>query len=98
MLNQRHTIEVQAESTIKSGYLAYAPDGSTTETYALDNKTRGLASSILLNPPPIMMPFDFNLELTVKFDTAGMHDIATYVLGIWYVTRRMLAEGRISSF
>ena len=61
----------------------YGPDGSTTATYALDNKTRGLASSILLNLPPIIMPFDFGLELTVKFDTTGMLayvtvDIATY--------------------
>ena len=33
-----------------------------------------MASSILKNPPPIIMPFDFDLELTVKFDNTGMHD------------------------
>ena len=27
--------------TVKSGYLAYAPDGSTTATNALDNDTHG---------------------------------------------------------
>ena len=51
--------------TIYMGYLAYAPDGSTTATSALDNETHGLASSILPNPPQIMIPFDFDLELTV---------------------------------
>ena len=59
--------------TIKLSYLAYAPDGSTKATYALDNETRGLASSILLNTPPIMMPFDFNLKILYTC----MHDIAT---------------------
>ena len=49
--------------TVKSGYLAQAPDGSTAATYALDNETCFLDSSILPNPPPNMMPFD--LELTV---------------------------------
>ena len=49
--------------TVKSGcYLAYVPNVSTTATYVLDNETRGLASSILPNPPPIMMLFDSYLE------------------------------------
>ena len=52
-------------NTVKSGYLAYAPDGSTTAAYVLDNETRGLASNILLTLPPIMMLFDLTLELTV---------------------------------
>ena len=43
--------------------IAYAPDGSAS--YVLDNEARNLASSILLTPPPITMPFDFDLELTV---------------------------------
>ena len=51
--------------TVKSGYLVYIPDGSTTATYALDNETCGLASSILPSMPPIMRPFDFDLEWTV---------------------------------
>ena len=37
--------------TVELGYLAHAPDGSTTATCALDNKTRGLASSIILTHP-----------------------------------------------
>ena len=51
----------------KSGNLAYVPDGSTTVNYALNNETHGLASltSILPDLPPIMMPFDFDLKLTV---------------------------------
>ena len=51
--------------TVKSGYLVYMLDGSTTAPYALDNETRGLASSILPDPLPIMMPIDFDLEFTV---------------------------------
>ena len=52
-------------NAVKSDYLAYAPDRSTTATYALDNKTHILASSILPNLPPNTMPFDFDLKLTV---------------------------------
>ena len=37
--------------TVESGYLAHAPDESTTATCALDNGTRGLASSIILTRP-----------------------------------------------
>ena len=83
--------------TVKSCYLAYAPDDSTTTTYALDNETRSMASSTLPNPPP---NYDAVCEMTVWYCTACMHDIATYVPvpSIWYVTRRMLAKGRTSSF
>ena len=45
--------------TVESGYLAHAPNETTTAPYAPNNETRGLASSILLTPPPIMKPFDF---------------------------------------
>ena len=38
-------------STVELGYLAHAPDESTTATCALDNGTRGLASSIILTRP-----------------------------------------------
>ena len=74
----------------------HAPDGSTTATNAPYNKARGLALSILLTSPLIMMPFGFDLELIVLI-TACMHYrcmhviIATYVPSIWYVTRGMLA-------
>ena len=37
--------------TVESGYLAHAPDESTTATCALDNGTRGLTSSIILTRP-----------------------------------------------
>ena len=42
--------------TIESGYLAHAPDDSATASCVLDNGTHGLASGILLTPPPIMIP------------------------------------------
>ena len=38
--------------TVESGYLAHAPNETTTAAYAPDNETRGLASSTLLTPPP----------------------------------------------
>ena len=37
--------------TVESGYLAHAPDESTTATCELDNRTSGLASSIILTHP-----------------------------------------------
>ena len=60
-------------STLESGYLAHAPDESTTATYVLDSGTRGLASSILLTAL-FMMSFDFDLKLTVV-KTACMYAI-----------------------
>ena len=36
---------------VELGYLAHAPDESTTANCALDNRTRSLASSIILTRP-----------------------------------------------
>ena len=51
--------------TVESGYLAHAPDESTTATCALDNGTRSLALIDTTDPPSFMMSFDFHLKLTV---------------------------------
>ena len=45
--------------TVESGYLVYVPDGSTTATCG----TSGLALSMLLTSPSIMMSLDFQLKL-----------------------------------
>ena len=37
-----------SSSTVESGYLAHAPDETTTEIYVLDSGTYGLASSAIL--------------------------------------------------
>ena len=46
---------------VELGYLAHMHDELTTATCALDNRTRSLASSILLPLPPIMMLSDLAL-------------------------------------
>ena len=45
------SLQIAMHSTVESGYLAHAPDESTTATCELDNGTRGLTSSIILTHP-----------------------------------------------
>ena len=45
-------IDVKAP-TVESGYLAHAPNKTTTAAYAPYNETHGLTSSTLLTPPQL---------------------------------------------
>ena len=64
--------EMSYQYTVKSGYLAFEPNGSTTATCALDNRARGLASITIPTLSTIMMPFGRVDSLI----TTCMHDIA----------------------
>ena len=62
--------------TIESGYLAHAPDESTTATCALDNGTHSLALSTILTRPHL----SYCLTLTSNRQLVRRHAIvATYV-------------------
>ena len=80
---------LQLHGIAESGYLAHAPDESTTATCALDNGTRGLASSIILTRP--RLDYDFDLELTVA-KTACMHAIIASYVRTRYLTRGQQAK------
>ena len=77
------------EITRESSILAYVPDGSTTATCALDSRTHGLTSSTLLTLPPIMILFDFNLELTVLITTCmiKLNSICMWAIRAWMVLK-----------
>ena len=80
---------LQLHGIAESGYLAHAPDESTTATCALDNGTCGLASSIILTRP--RLDYDFDLELTVA-KTACMHAIVASYVRTRYLTRGQQAK------